>query len=239
MADRIDQTAPLNAAQAEQRRTLTYPLVGGGSLEAACPSWCTADHAADQRSGIDPSELLHEGEQVSTTFELYGGEHLELLEARITQEPYSDTAAARRPHVAFRPQPDAELGADQYMTADGLNRVIAQLTAYTLELTRLRDQLGQARAEAHAERHDWLDARQPCHLSRTADLRPEDARTLPLDYLIAVFGAELVDAPGGGMQALATGSPGSMQIHLDPILTPPLREAAIRHLLAQQLGASA
>lgn len=35
MADRIDQTAPLNADQADQRRPLTYPLVGGGSLEAA------------------------------------------------------------------------------------------------------------------------------------------------------------------------------------------------------------
>ncbi|MYW61327.1 MULTISPECIES: DUF6907 domain-containing protein [unclassified Streptomyces] len=222
-------------------RTLTYPLVGGGFLAAACPSWCTADHETDLLGGVEPADLFHEGDRVAASFKVFGAERpVTLLEARITQEPYSNEPDARRPHVAFRPDPEAEVAADQYMTADGLNRLINQLTAYTVELTRLRDQLGQARAEAHAARHSWLTDQQPARLGRTADLRPEDARSMPVAYLLRAFGAEVVEdepsAFGEGELATLSGAPGSMRIRLDRTLTQVLRESTVRNLLAQYLG---
>ncbi|WP_432092118.1 DUF6907 domain-containing protein [Streptomyces sp. NRRL F-5630] len=230
------------AASAEAAaRTITYPLVGGGFLSVACPSWCTETHEHDLLHGVEPADVVHEGDDVSTSFELACNNGTQtLLQARIVQAPYSETLEERRPHVVFRPEPENETVADQYMTTAGLDRVIKQLQTYTIELMKLSKQLGEARAEEHAGRRAWLDAQDRPVPPSPLSLNVADAQSMPLAYLMKQFNARVIEENVGEGEGLAetrmvrVGD--EFQVRLDYRLTQIMREDAIRRLFVQYLG---
>ncbi|MFF0061093.1 DUF6907 domain-containing protein [Streptomyces sp. NPDC005279] len=127
-------------AQPVASRSYTYPLIGGGSLTAACPAWCTTDHYPDLE-GIRPADLCHEGAETAIEFPLYDGDTRLLLHACLVQIPFSEVPEAQQTHIVFRPVIDGEVHEDQYMTSAGVTTVVEQLTDHVVRLARLRDQL--------------------------------------------------------------------------------------------------
>ncbi|MFJ4879334.1 DUF6907 domain-containing protein [Streptomyces sp. NPDC088745] len=218
-------------AEAVADRTITYPLIGGGFMSVPCPSWCIDDHSNDIKIGITPDELTHRGETVAAEFALQGGRSVTLLEAEVRQEPFSSVPRARDPHVLFSPDSAYNLIGDGYLTARELDQVISQLRDHTSELMRLRDKLGEYRAESH--RQHIADRKVTAR--RWESLTPTDIEAMPVSYLLEVFEAVVVECdaeelPKNSFGTLTT-TGGKLTITFPRILTQPLRESTARNLL--------
>lgn len=226
------QPAPVKAAP-KADRTLTYPLHRGGFLAVACPSWCTKGHE-DDLSGIHPADLCHEGDEISLSYTTNEGEQATILAARITQFPFSNAGdGSEKPHMAFLPEKGTgeTLG---YQTAADVYREIRRLEKHLTALQGLAEQLAEAGAEDHAAYHEGLRELGRPVRDRAASLRAGDVETMPVHYLLDVFGAAVVEVEPdevGIDGEISSVHPGDIVILLRRDLTQPLRERAVRRLL--------
>lgn len=213
-------------------RTLTYQLYGGGSLSVPCPSWCTSDHASDLNGQLHPVDLCHEGDEIAISFTTGEGTTEHLLAARITQYPFcTEGDDSERPHMALMPAKGngETLG---YQSAGEVHAEIRRVQKHLLELQKLTEQLAEARAEDHAAVH--RGASRPTWMS----LRPDDVQTMPIQYVLKAFDADVVEVDPDEV-----GIDGELSsVHEDDIvivlrrnLTQPMREQAIRKLLLGKL----
>ncbi|MCT9078818.1 DUF6907 domain-containing protein [Streptomyces fulvoviolaceus] len=225
---RDDAEAHANACQAkqgvvEEPRTITYPLDSGGSVTSTCPAWCTYDHTDDVASGLtEPSDLFHQGDAVSLGFTAQGVEQ-SILDARIAQWPFSQDD--KKPYVELVPEGRTAVGrilASRLELDDEIRRVRAHLR----ELLDLGDQLAEAQADDHA-RHFLHDDTAWMTFTRT------DLQSLPIAYLLRVFGVTVVETEDIGRRAVAAlyGEPGAMELRIKPDMSQYLREDQARRLL--------
>ncbi|MER5312889.1 PE-PGRS family protein [Streptomyces sp. NPDC002773] len=213
-------------ASAEDR-TITVPLRVGGFLTFECPEWCTSDHSEDIESGVyNPSELSHDGAEVSVELADFSGETTQILAASIRQYPFS--SEENRPYMAVLPH--AGNGESMgYLTAAEVNETIARVEAHLVALREMSEKL----AEATAEYHRQVSAGRS---TRWTSLLSDDVRTMPIGYLLEAFGARVVE--GDGVEGLATMEPegDGFVITLDRVLTQLMRETRVRALLLQRIG---
>ncbi|MFC8491202.1 DUF6907 domain-containing protein [Streptomyces sp. NPDC057235] len=208
-------------------RTVTVPLHVGGFLTFECPAWCTASHSEDIERGIyNPSELSHDGAEVSVELADFSGETTQLLAASIRQYPFS--SEENRPYMALLPH--AGNGESMgYLTAAEVNETIDRIEAHLVVLRKMSAQLAEATAEHHRQVSGGRSG-------RWASLLSDDVKTMPVGYLLEVFGARVVE--GDGVEGLATMEPEGegFVITLDRVLTQLMRETRVRRLLLQQIG---
>lgn len=223
-------------------RTLTYPLLGGGIITATCPDWCTNSHENDLRAtGIDPSDIHHTSDEATLDFTLYGGERVGVLAAVIAQDPFSGREISK-PRIVFCPISGDEPVQEEYLTAHAFGEVIDQLQAHVDKLRRLQERLAQACADEHTRYYAWLDkAGNTAAKGTWQGLRVDDVKSMPLPYLLGVFGAVVIeDAPEDFTPteaAYLNGYPGDLKIRLDRSLPQAAREAVVRDLLVQVVEA--
>lgn len=224
MTETTTHTAPTVQAPAEEPRTITYPLKTGGSLTTPCPSWCTTDHADDVARGINPDELLHQGEPVRIDYNA-DGIPVSVLQARIGQWPFSGDPDESVPYVELTPE--VGTGASVYC----LNRLqlddeIRKVRAHLRALLDLGDQLAEAQAVDH-DRHVVDGSKAWSSLGRT------DLQSLPIAYLLRVFGVTVVETEDIGRKAVVAlyGEPGAMVLRVMPDLPQHLREDQTRRQL--------
>jgi len=208
-------------AAVEEPRTITYPIKTGGSLTSTCPAWCTADHTQDVAAGLtEPGNLFHQGDAVSLSYEAQGVVEQRILEARIGQWPFSEYD--RAPYVELVPESRTGVGlllSSRLELDDEIRKVRAHLNA----LIELGDQLAQAQADDHNRHtHDCATAWQS--LSRT------DLQSLPIGYLLKVFGVTVVETEDTGRKAVAAlyGEPGAMELRIKPEMSQYMREDQAR-----------
>lgn len=225
IADRMAATLRANAATgvmpADDRRTITYPIKSGGSLTHTCPTWCTTDHTDDVARGINPEDLLHQGDKIGLDYDVDGIEQ-GVLQARIIQWPftfhYPEEAV---PCVEFTPE--GRTGVSRYLNnrqelEEEINRVRGHLRA-------LEDLAGQL-AEAQA-----------AHTSGTVNPRANVTRTdllsMPIASLIRVFGVVVqeTDEIGDKVTVVLGGEPGDMLLQVHPALPQQAREDETRAAL--------
>ncbi|MEV1054648.1 PE-PGRS family protein [Streptomyces sp. NPDC049887] len=219
-------------------RTFTYPLLGGGTLTATCPKWCTADHTSDAERGIHPSDLCHEGDEIALEMTTEEGTTDRILAARIMQWPFASGDGSADPHMALMPEAGngEALG---YQTPAEVNATIRQVEAHLFALRQLSEQLAEARAVEHAAYVESLNRK--AHLGPVhawLSLHPDDVQTMPIAYLMKAFGAEVVEVEPGevGIEGeLSSTGPEDVVIVLPRILTQILRERAVRRLLLSHL----
>lgn len=211
-------------APATDPRTITYPLKTGGSLTTACPAWCTYDHTDDVARGIDPADLLHQGEKVSLDYSVDGVEQ-SILQARIGQWPFSGDPEESVPHVEFTPEVSNGLSLYRHNRLE-LDDEIRKVRAHLNALIELGDQLAEAQAVDHT-RHAKDAATEWLALGRT------DVQSLPIAYLIRVFGVTVVETEDTGRKAVAAlyGEPGAMELRIKPEMSQYMREDQARRLL--------
>ncbi|WP_367324791.1 hypothetical protein [Streptomyces sp. HUAS ZL42] len=214
----------LDQAPATDPRTITYPLKGGGSLTTACPSWCTADHSDDVARGINPDDLMHQGDAVSLGYNTEGVE-VSILQARIEQWPFSGDPSDASPHVELTPEGSTATSVycfNRLQLDDEIRKVRAHLQA----LIELGDQLAEAQADEHARQvkgdgDAWMT------LART------DLQALPVSYLLRTFGVTVVETEDTGRKAVVAlyGEPGAMELRVKPDVKQYLREDQARRQL--------
>lgn len=221
-------------------RTLTYPLQSGGFLAVPCPAWCTKDHEQDLE-GIHPADLCHEGDQISLSYRTMEGEETTLLAARIAQYPFALGDGSERPHMELMPAADdgESLG---YLSAVEVHREIRRLERHLVAMQELAEKLAEACADSHAAYHRSLTelGRKPA--PTWVSLRAEDVETMPVHYLLEAFDASVVEVEPdevGIDGEISSVHPGDIVILLRRDLTQPLRERAVRRLLAQVHGGRA
>ncbi|WP_128380510.1 DUF6907 domain-containing protein [Streptomyces cavernae] len=207
-------------------RTITYPLKTGGSLTATCPAWCTTDHTDDVTRGINPADLLHQGDTVGLD---YDGEGIDgsILVGRIQQWPFCDGPDAG-PAVEFTPEGSNGVCLvlrNRLELDDEIRRVRAHLHA----LVELGDQLAEAQADEHARQRGDLK-RGRVSLSRV------DIASMPVAYLLKAFGVTVVETDTVTAVELH-GEPGAMELRVPSGLAQREREDQARSLLsARQEG---
>lgn len=211
-------------APATDPRTITYPLKTGGSLTTPCPAWCTYDHTDDVAAGIDPADLLHQGDRASLDYNVEGTEQ-SILQARIGQWPFSGDPDEAVPYVEFTPEGGTGISVycrNRLELDDEIRRVRAHLNA----LIELGDQLAEAQAADHA-RHVKDGAEAWLALGRT------DLLSMPIAYLLKVFGVRVVesDEPMGRAAVTLGGEPGDMLLLVNPDTPQHIREDATRTAL--------
>lgn len=211
-------------APATDPRTITYPLKTGGSLTTSCPAWCTTDHTDDVARGIHPADLLHQGEAVSLDYNA-DGIAVSILQARLQQWPFSGDPSEAAPTVELTPEGGTATSVycfNRLQLDDEIRRVRAHLHA----LIELGDQLAEAQADDHT-RHAKDAATEWLALGRT------DVQSLPIAYLIRVFGVTVVETEDTGRKAVAAlyGEPGAMELRIKPEMSQFMREDQARRLL--------
>jgi hypothetical protein len=216
--------APGQAAAVESPRTITYPLRTGGSLTVTCPTWCTTDHSDEVACGIHPSDLQHTGDDIHLDFNADGGE-VSILQARLGQYPFSGDPAEAAPYVELTPEGSTAASVYCYNRLE-LDDEIRKVRAHLRALIELGDQLAEAQAENYT-RHTKDAAKAWLALGRT------DLQTLPVAYLLRVFGVAVVETEDTGRKAIAAlyGEPGAMELRLYPDLSQYAREDQARRLL--------
>lgn len=228
------QPAPVVEAARKVDRTLTYPLQSGGFLSVSCPSWCTSSHE-DDLGGIHPADLRHEGDQISLTYTTIEGEESTILAARIVQYPFAHGDGSERPHMELMPSADdaESLG---YQSAADVHREIRKLESHLRALRGLAEELAEACAENHATYHRSLGELGHPLAKTWQSLWPGDIETMPVHYLLEVFGAGVVEVEPdevGIDGEVSSVHEGDLVILLRRDLTQPLRERAVRRLLAR------
>lgn len=224
MTNQTITSTPATTEQAptvEQPRTITYPIRGGGSLTHTCPTWCTSDHSDDVARGIDPDNLYHQGDAVSLDYHA-DGVSLTALVGRIAQWPFDPEDGT--PYIELTPE--GGTGATlTYSNRLELAEEIRRVQGHLRDLLALGEQLSEARAETHAahtqgERAPWLT------LSRI------DVQSLPIAYLLRVFGVTVVEEDMGAKVAVVLGGePGDMLMTVQPGLPQVQREDKARQAL--------
>ncbi|MEU9258563.1 PE-PGRS family protein [Streptomyces sp. NPDC048212] len=200
-------------------RSITYPLLAGGFLVDECPTWCTLDHADDIERGLaSPEDLVHEGDQLALTFPT---SQRGLLSASIRQWPHdTDHDGSNLPHIAL--MPDADSGDDLgYLTPAALNTEIQRVRRHLVELQKLAEQVAALRADTHQRSGGALEE--------------DDILSMPLPYLLTVFGARVVEGDPEGFgdvrHSFILGKEGDWQVLISRELTQCLREDLVRQTL--------
>lgn len=211
-------------APATDPRVITYPLRTGGSLTTPCPAWCTYDHTDDVARGIDPADLLHQGEKVSLDYSVDGSEQ-SILQARIGQWPFSGDPEESVPYVEFTPEASNGLSLYRHNRLE-LDDEIRKVRAHLSALIELGDRLAEAQADDYT-RHAKDAATEWLALGRT------DLQSLPIAYLLKVFGVTVVETEDIGRTAVAAlyGEPGAMELRIKPDMSQYMREDQARGLL--------
>ncbi|MFF2933514.1 DUF6907 domain-containing protein [Streptomyces mirabilis] len=205
-------------------RMVTYPLRAGGFLAHACPAWCAVDHSDEIEVGLtSPEDLQHMGDAINLGFNVDGGRDT-ILEARLVQWPFAPQGEAA-PYIDFVPEASSGEGMTCHSRLE-LDDQIRRVRAHLNDLVRLGDRLAEAQAvdhAAHSQRADapWLS------LGRT------DLQSLPVAYLLKVFGVTVVEVEDTGRKALLAlyGEPGAMEIRVYPDVPQQLREDETRRAL--------
>ncbi|WP_069627138.1 DUF6907 domain-containing protein [Streptomyces niveus] len=225
------EPAPKPAPAAD--RHLTYPLIGGGFLSAVCPSWCTSDHESELQ-GMQPSDLCHEGDEISLSFTTQDGETDTILAARIQQYPFSTDDGSDKPHMALM----ADAGSGEilgYQTVSQVMQTIRATRNHLVELQGLAERLADATVEEHAAYHRSLDEQGNGAGNRWLSLTNDEIRTMPIPYLLDVFAAGVIECDTD--EVPIEGEVDSIHrddivIRLPRILPQLMRERAVRNLLA-------
>jgi hypothetical protein len=224
IADRMAAELRANAATGvmpvDDRRTLTYPIKSGGTLTHTCPAWCEYDHTDDVARGINPEDLLHQGDKLSLDYDVDGIEQ-GVLQARIIQWPFTSCSDETDPCVEFTPE--GRTGVSRYLgnrqeLEEEINRVRGHLHA-------LEDLAGQL-AEAQAA-HTSGTVNPRAHVTRT------DLLSMPVASLIRVFGVVVqeTDEIGDKVTVVLGGEPGGMLLQVHPALPQQAREDETRAAL--------
>lgn len=203
-------------------RAITYPLKTGGFLSVTCPAWCTYSHADDIERGINPDDLFHQGDKIGLEYSADGVE-LSILEARIAQWPFDPEEGS--PYIEFIPEGRTAASvhlSDALAVSAEVRKVRAQLRA----LEELGDKLSEAQAVDHA-------------LNTRGDLTPwfsltrTDLLSMPIAYLLKVFGVTVVETEDIGRKAVVAlyGEPGAMELRVLPDAPQHLREDETRRRL--------
>lgn len=203
-------------------RMVTYPLRTGGFIATECPTWCTTDHSDDIERGIAPVDLLHQGDAVKLEYGIDGLKQ-SLLEARIQQYPFDDDQPA--PCVEFVPEGSTAVALYCYSRLE-LDEQIRQVRAHLNSLIELGNSLAEAQAVDHAAHSQ--DSPTPWLLLDRPDLQ-----SLPIAYLLKVFGVTVVEVEDTGRKAVLAlhGEPGAMEIRVYPDVPQQLREDQTRRAL--------
>ncbi|AZQ35920.1 hypothetical protein EJ357_22575 [Streptomyces cyaneochromogenes] len=205
-------------------RTITYPVKTGGSLTTPCPAWCTSDHSDDVARGIHPADLLHQGEPVRLDYNA-DGIPVSVLQARLGQWPFSGDPEESVPYVEITPE--VGTGASVYChNRLELDDEIRKVRAHLQALIDLGDQLAEAQAVDHS-RHVTDGGTAWSSLGRT------DVQSLPIAYLLKVYGVKVVETEDTGRKAVAAlyGEPGAMELRVKPDMSQYMREDQARRLL--------
>ncbi|MFF3912704.1 DUF6907 domain-containing protein [Streptomyces sp. NPDC001852] len=222
-----DEQAHAGACQAkatvEEPRTISYPLRTGGSLTSTCPSWCTTDHSDDVARGINPGDLLHQGDAVSLDYGVDGVEQ-SILQARIAAWPF-DADGETTPYVELVPEGRTGVGricTSPLELAEEIRRVRGHLRA----LEELADRLAEAQADDHARDHRG-------DLTPWTSLSHTDLLSMPIAYLLRVFGVTVQESAeiGDKVSVVLGGEPGDMLLLVHPSLAQHVREDETRTAL--------
>lgn len=203
-------------------RTITYPLKSGGFLAVICPDWCTYDHSDDIERGINPDDLFHQGDKIGLEYTADGVE-LSILEARIAQWPFDPDEGS--PYIEFIPEGRTAASvhlSNPLQVSEEIRKVRAQLRA----LEELADKLSEAQADDHALNTRHTD-------TPWASLTHTDLLSMPIAYLIRIFGIKVVETEDIGRKAVVAlyGEPGAMELRMLPDLPQQLREDETRRRL--------
>lgn len=203
-------------------RTISYPLRTGGSLTVTCPDWCTYDHTDDVARGIDPDGLLHQGDKIGLEYNADGVD-LSILEARIAQWPFDSDNGA--PYIEYIPEGRTAASlqlSSPLAVSEEIRKVRGQLRA----LEELADQLAVAKADDHARNTRGA-------LAPWASLSRTDLQTLPIAYLLRVFGVRVVESDEIGDKVISVlgGEAGDMLLMLHPGTPQHVREDETRTAL--------
>ncbi|QIY72028.1 hypothetical protein HEP84_25655 [Streptomyces sp. RLB1-33] len=203
-------------------RMVTYPLRVGGFLAAECPTWCTTDHSDDIERGIAPVDLLHQGDKVHLGYGIDGLKQ-SILEARIQQFPFDDDQPA--PYVEFVPEGSTAVALYCHSRLE-LDEQIRLVRAHLNSLIELGDRLAEAQAVDHATQS--RNYARPWELLDRTDLQ-----SLPIAYLLKVFGVTVAEVEDTGRKAVLAlyGEPGSMELRVYPDVPQLLREDETRRAL--------
>lgn len=218
-------------------RTISYPLRHGGLLVAQCPDWCVLDHESDLDGRLEPTDLCHEGAPVTLEFATVEGTTARLLDARITQYPFAGDGT-ERPYMSL--VPDANAGESSGWLSPGeFNSEIRRVEEHLAQLRALGVQLAEARADDHAQftDHEWFrDGQGQPWLS----IENDDIETMPISYLIKVFGITVVEVDDGSRPAdklaVLSGEAGSMTLSFKRCVTQVMREQLTRAELLKTRG---
>lgn len=210
-------------APAVEPRTISYPLKTGGSLTSTCPAWCTYDHSDDVARGINPGDLLHQGDAVSLDYGVDGSEQ-SILQARIAAWPF-DEDGETTPYVELVPEARTGAGricASPLELAEEIRRVRGHLRA----LEELAEQLATAQADDHARDHRG-------DLAPWVSLSCTDLLSMPIAYLLRVFGVTVRESEeiGDKVSVVLGGEPGAMLLLVHPSLAQHVREDETRTAL--------
>ncbi|MEV7125853.1 hypothetical protein [Streptomyces sp. NPDC093260] len=208
---------------AAEPRTITYPLKTGGTITVTCPGWCTADHTSDVATGlVEPGDLSHDGDVVALEYQQEGRDH-SVLQARLVQWPFATDDS--RPYVELVPEGSTGLGI-ALTSAVEVDNEIRKVQAHLRLLMDLSDKLAEAQAADHAADHRG-------DLTPWASLTRTDLASLPLPYLIRVFGITVVETEDIGRKAVLAlyGEPGAMELRVLPDVPQVLRESQTRRAL--------
>ncbi|MCX4573102.1 hypothetical protein OHB41_07865 [Streptomyces sp. NBC_01571] len=215
---------PTQKPAAESDRTVTYRLRSGGFLAHACPAWCTFDHSDEAEVGLtSPEDLQHMGDAINLGFDVDGGRDT-ILEARLVQWPFAPEGDSA-PHIDF--VPEASTGESMICRSRlELNDQIRRVRAHLGALVRLGDRLSDAQAADHATNTQF--AHEPW-----LSLGSDELATLPIAYLLKVFGITVVETEDTGRRAVLAlyGEPGAMEVRVYPDVSQQLREDETRRAL--------
>ncbi|MET7890658.1 DUF6907 domain-containing protein [Streptomyces mirabilis] len=224
MQDTVQTTPATFTAQepAAEPRTITYPLRTGGSLTSVCPDWCTSDHSDDVARGINPTDLLHQGDKIGLEYSADGID-MSILEARIIQWPFDPEDSS--PYVELVPEGRTAVGLT-CASPLALDEEIRKVRGHLRALEELADQLAEAKAAEHA-----LDSRGD--LTPWASIGRTDLLSMPIAYLLKVFGVTVVETEDIGRKAVLAlyGEPGAMELRVKADVPQQLREDETRRAL--------
>lgn len=230
MQDTVQTTPETFTGQAPATvpdRTITYQLRDGSILAHACPDWCVDDHAGDIEGGLShPSDLRHEGAPISLGFEDVDGERETILAACLVQWPF-DTDSDPKPYIDLTPEAST---AESMICRDRLelDEQIRRVRAHLNRLIEMGDRLAEAQADDHAHRAAARGTDRPW-----ASLNHTDLQTLPIAYLLKVFGVTVVESDeiGPKVSLVLGGEPGDMLLMVQPDMPQHAREDETRTAL--------
>ncbi|MEV5611526.1 hypothetical protein [Streptomyces sp. NPDC052225] len=232
------QTAAETVAAIVPDRTITYPLRNGSFLAHRCPDFCTADHESDLDGMLMPADLYHEGDAISLDFDTIEGSRQPVLVARIRQYPFAHDGS-EVPHMELVPEGDSGESTGCLSPVD-FQAEIGRVQRHLAKLLHLNEQLAQARAEAHAE---WMAAPGPNGRSRAPwlSIDDDDVKTMPVDYLVRVFGVTVVEVDDDSRRAdhlaIVSGPFGDMTVSFLRSVPQVVREELLREELLKLRGA--